>query len=68
MVPAMALHADQRTPVTRTKTEILSPDLVKKTEGDTVTLECVVSEHDKPPSAFIWYSSHTCSDCQIRVG
>ena len=68
MVPAMALHADHEAPVSRTRTEILSPDLVRMTEGGTVTLECVVTEHDQPPPAFIWYSADTYSDCQIRVG
>ena len=29
------------------KTDILAPDMVKMTEGGTVTLECVVTEHDR---------------------
>ena len=52
LVPALALRA--HTANTRTRTEILAPDLVTDTEGGTVTLECVVTEHDNPPTRFTW--------------
>ena len=55
MVPALALRRDNTGVVRETSTEILSPDLVKMTEGGTVTLECVVTEHESPPPAFIWH-------------
>ena len=56
LVPALALRADlaRSREVTRARTEILAPDLVKMTEAGTVTLECVVTEHDSPPSHFVW--------------
>lgn len=56
LVPALALRADlaKSREVARARTEILAPDLVKMTETGTVTLECVVTEHDSPPSHFVW--------------
>ena len=55
LVPALALSTgDNGDQGTRTRTEILAPDLVKMTEGGTVTLECVVTEHLLPPDKFIW--------------
>ena len=47
MVPALALQADISGEKTMAKTDILAPDMVKMTEGGTVTLECVVTEHDR---------------------
>ena len=56
LVPALALRADlaKSREVARARTEILAPDLVKMTEAGTVTLECVVTEHNSPPSHFVW--------------
>ena len=55
LVPALALRTDlANSENTRTRTEILAPDLVKVTEGGTVTLECVVTEHPRPPAHFVW--------------
>ena len=56
LVPALALRADlaKSREAARARTEILAPDLVKMTEAGTVTLECVVTEHDSPPSTFVW--------------
>ena len=50
VVPALALTSHN----SLTRTEILAPDLVTDTEGGTVTLECVVTEHDDPPTRFTW--------------
>jgi len=56
LVPALALSTgDNGDQGSRTRTEILAPDLVKMTEGGTVTLECVVTEHLLPPDKFIWH-------------
>jgi len=55
MVPALALQADISGEKTMAKTDILAPDMVKMTEGGTVTLECVVTEHDRPPENIIWH-------------
>ena len=56
IVPALALQAGltKSREASRSRTEILAPDLVKMTEAGTVTLECVVTEHDSPPSQFVW--------------
>jgi len=55
MVPALALQADISGKKIMPKTEILAPDIVKMTEGGTVTLECVVTQHDRPPENIIWH-------------
>lgn len=56
LVPALAqLQADTSAPGGgRGRTEILAPAVVKMTEGGTVTLECVVTEHAAAPQQFVW--------------
>ena len=51
-LPALALRAN--TVTSSTRTEILAPDYLTDTEGGTVTLECVVTEHHNPPTKFTW--------------
>ena len=51
-LPALALRAN--TVSSKTRTEILAPDRLTDTEGGTVTLECVVTEHHDPPTQFTW--------------
>ena len=52
LLPALALRAN--TVSSHTRTEILAPDHLTDTEGGTVTLECVVTEHHDPPTKFTW--------------
>ena len=52
LLPALALRAN--TVSSHTRTEILAPDHLTDTEGGTVTLECVVTEHQDPPTKFTW--------------
>ena len=36
------------------RTEILAPPHLRVEEGASATLECVVTEHDRPPDYFTW--------------
>jgi hypothetical protein len=36
------------------RTEILAPPDLRLEEGASLTLECVVTEHDRPPDYFTW--------------
>ena len=53
-LPALALRAQTSGLTTNTRTDILAPDHLTDTEGGTVTLECVVTEHHNPPTKFTW--------------
>ena len=53
-LPALALRSNRKSVTSNTRTEILAPDHLTDTEGGTVTLECVVTEHHNPPTKFTW--------------
>ena len=53
-LPALALRAETALVTSQTRTEILAPDRLTHTEGGTVSLECVVTEHHNPPTQFTW--------------
>jgi len=56
--PALALQGEEQTVNVRTqKTSILAPEVLHPEPGDTVTLECVVTEHAIAPLYFTWYIS-----------
>jgi len=46
------------------KTTILAPSVLHPQPGDTVTLECVVTEHSSPPAYFTWYIEDSTLDLQ----
>jgi len=53
-LPVLALQSERASRVRTQKTEILAPPQIKVYEGGSVTLECVVTEHDVPPEYFKW--------------
>jgi len=54
--PALALKGEQLSPDRRQQqTSILAPRVLAPQPGDTITLECVVTEHQAPPPYFTWY-------------
>ena len=59
LVPALALRTDLASSEnTRTRTEILAPDLVKVTEGGTVTLRSGTAK-------FNWTDLKSCVNCSL---
>jgi len=53
-LPALALQGHALTTRSQ-KTQILAREHIEVYEGNTATLECVVTEHATPPAFFTWY-------------
>lgn len=54
--PPLALQGEEAAGSQRPqRTSILSPSVLHPQPGDTVTLECVVTEHPVAPAYFTWY-------------
>jgi len=66
--PALAMQAERFAQQRVQKTEILSPPEISIEEGGSVTMECVVTEHQVPPTSFTWYIGQKALDFHVHRG
>lgn len=64
----MVKHLAPGPPTRRQRTSILAPAVLQPHPGDTVTLECVVTEHPTPPPYFTWYIRGSALDFALHRG
>jgi hypothetical protein len=67
--PALALKGEQLVSERRRQqTSILAPRVLAPQPGDTITLECVVTEHQTQPPYFTWYMAGKPLDFSVHRG